>query len=386
MGSALAALLLLAAGPAGAEGEGGIFTWRPSLRVTTLATDNSRYEDDGAEGSIGAWLAPRLELAYRRPSLELGADLGVDFRRWVGQSTLATELYRAVVWTQAGLGHGLSFRLSDAFVPQPLRVGLPEDEGANLTQTNRLEGDLRWWHPLPGRRELELGVQGSYFLSDDYAEAVPDAGGVVVDDGFRPDYAQGLGFVELRSPVGEKSTAWARVEGSYRDFDEVAGADHGNLSLLLGLRSARWRDLDLELAGGVGALGFDRFGDELRALGRVGLRYRLPSAWTLSLAARHLDSPNLAGAAAMESTGEVGVTKRLGSATEAGLEVFVTRFDGDPRADAVNLFGGAELRVRHQLSRHLQLLAAYRHWQNRGGLDLDDFSQNRLLFQVSLRR
>lgn len=382
----LLSALALAGAATAAEGEEGVFSWQPSLRFTTLASDNVLYEEGGKKGSLGTWIAPRLELAYRRPALEIGADLGVDLRRWIGQGSLDAELYRGIVWAEAGLGHGLSVRISDAFVPQPIRVGLPEDEGANLAQTNRAAADLRWWRELPGRRELEMGLEGSYFITDDYKEPVPTSAGVAIDRDFRADYAQGLGFVELQSPLGERSAGYARVQGSYRSFSSAMDADHGNLSLLLGVRSSRWENLELDLAAGVGALGFERFGDELRALGRASVRYRLPAAWTLSLAARHLNTPNLAGETALESTGELGISKRLAASTEVDLRVFVTRFDGDLRDDAANVFGGAELRLRHQVNRYLQLMAGYRHWRNAGGFDRDDFAQNRLLFQISLRR
>jgi len=379
--------LVLAAGPGrAAEGEGGIFTWSPSLRLTLVGSDNVFYEDSGADGSIGGWVAPGVTLAYRRPSLELGADLGVDFRRYVDHSSLGDELYRGVAWVEAAPGHGLTLRLSNAYVPQPVYLGLPEDEGSNLVQTNRAEADLRWWHPLPGGRELEIGAQGTHFFSDDYAEFVPAAGGgTTLDPDFHSDYVQGLGFIEVQSPLGERSSAYARTQGYYRSFGDVARADHGNLSLLLGVRSARWENVQLDVAGGVGALSFDSFGDEIRALGRASVRWRVGEGWTLALQGRHLNTPNLAGDDALETTGELGVTKRFGSATEGRLRLFVTRFEGDLRSSRVNLFGGSELSVRHQLTRQLQLQAAYRHWHNAGGLRVDDFSQNRILLQIAFR-
>ncbi len=380
-------LVMLPAVAAAGEEEGGLFRWHPSLEVTTVASDNVFHEDEGAEGRIGAWIAPRVELAYQRQALELGADLGVDLRRWFDESSLDAELYRATGWGEARLGRGLSLRLENAWLPRTLRVGLPEDEASNLVQTNRSAVDLRWWRGLPGGRELEIGVEGSYFLSEASDEPVPTpGGGVAIDRDFRADHAQGLGFVELQAPVAEATRVHARLQGSYRDFRQRSEADHGNLSLLFGLRSKRWEGLELEVAGGVGALGFERFADELRALGLARLRYRLPPAWTLSLAARHLDSPNLAGEPALESTGELDLARRFGSATEAGLRLFVTRFEGDLRAHGANLFGGAELRLRHQVNRFLQLRVAYRHWRNAGSFDLDDFSQNRLSFRIALRR
>ena len=63
----------------------------------------------------------------------------------------------------------------------------------------------------------------------------------------------------------------------------------------------------------------------------------------------------------------------------------MTRFDGDVGADAANLFGGTELRIRRQVTRSLQLALSYRHWRNRGAFDLDDFSQNRIALELDFR-
>jgi hypothetical protein len=385
--AALCAALGLA-GPAARAEEGlGRFSWRPSLRLTTVADSNVFYEDHDRDGSIGFWVAPRLQLDYRTPAVEFGADLGVDLRRYIEHgSELAAELYRAVGWAEVGLHPGLTLRVSNAFVPQPVRLGLPEDEASNLVQTNRVDADLRWWRELPHGRQLKAGLLASYFLSEDYAEAIPvSGGGFVVDDDFRADYAQGLGFIELQSPMGERSSAYLRGQASYREFTEFSDADHSNLSLLLGMRSNRWPNLDLEIAGGIGALGFDGFADALRGLARASARYRLPSGWILSLAGRYLLTPNLVGDDVTESTGELGVEKRFGVATAASLRLFVTRFKADVPDDAVNLFGAAELRFRRQLARRLQLLVSYRHWLNRGDFELDDFSQNRLALEFSFR-
>jgi len=387
LGVALVALLAFAAAPAarGAEGDAGIFSWRPSLRTSLVANDNTNYSDNDAEGAIGGWIQPRAELSYRMPSLELGADLGVDFRRYTDGS-LGDELYRAVAWGEAGLGHGLTLRMANAFVPQAIRVGLPDDEAANLVQSNRSQVGLRWWRPLMGSSELQVGVQGTYLLTDDYTEAVPGAGGVVYDEKFHADYAEGLGFVEVHTPLGEQSSVYVRVQGAYRSFSDVSMASHGNVSLLTGIRTTRWRNLELEVAGGAGALSFDSFADELRALGKARARYQLPEGWSIALEGRHLNTPNLAGEEAMESTGELSLAKHFDSGTEASLKVFVTRFDGDLRSTDANLFGAAELRVRHQLTRFLQVEAAYRHWRNAGGFDLDDFAQNRLVVGLAIRR
>jgi len=382
-----AVLAFLGSAAHAAEGEPGYFSWRPSLRASLVADDNVFYEEDGASGSLGFWLAPRLELGYRTGAVELGADLGVDVRQYVDHSSaLSAELFRAIGWGEIGLRPGLSLRLSNAFVPQPVRLGLPEDEAANQVQTNRLDAGLHWWRELPGRREVEAGLLASYFRSEEYSEVVPlEGGGFGVDDDFRADYVQSLGFVEFQSPLGERTSTYLRGQVAYRAFSERSAADHSNFSLLFGVRSSRWEGLDLALAAGVGVLGFDSFADALRALGELSLGYRLSSGWRFSLAARHLMTPNLAGDDAMESTGQLGVEKRFGAATAVSLRLFVTRFDGDLGADAANLFGGTELRIRRQVTRRLQLALSHRYWRNRGAFEQDDFSQNRIALELDFR-
>jgi hypothetical protein len=383
----VSAALALGASAAHAEGGPGYFSWRPSVRTSVVADDNVFSENEGESGSIGVWLVPRLELGYRTGAVELGADLGVDLRRYFDHSSsLSAELYRAVGWGEIGLTRGLSLRLSNAFVPQPVRLGLPEDEASNMVQSNRLDLGLNWGRQLNGERGLKAGLLGTYFRSEEYSQVVPLAGGGVgVDDDFRADYMQGLGFVEFQSPLGERTSTYVRWQSAYRSFSKRSSQDHTNLSLLLGVRSSRWEGLDIALAGGVGALGFDSFADSLRALADLSLRYRLPHSWSFSLAARHMMTPNLAGDDAMETTGELGVERRFGAATAASVRLFVTRFDGEVGVDSANLFGGTELRIRHQLTRHLQLGFSYLHWRNRGDFDLDDFSRNRIAMELDFR-
>ena len=40
---------------------------------------------------------------------------------------------------------GLTFALSDAWVPTPVDLGLPEDASANLVQSNRASAELSYW-------------------------------------------------------------------------------------------------------------------------------------------------------------------------------------------------------------------------------------------------
>ena len=88
----------------------------------------------------------------------------------------------------------------------------------------------------------------------------------------------------------------------------------------------------------------------------------------------------------MESTGRIGVVKRLNRRTEVALDFFITRFDDEDWSTGANLLGGAEIELRRQLSARTQVSLAYRHWRNAGSFGFDDFNQNRLALSLSYRR
>ena len=382
----LAGVLLLVAGASHAEGERGVFTWHPSLRVTGVADDNVRFSDGGRDGSVGVWVTPRIELDYSAPVFAVGADLGVDYRHYSGEGKPVSDiLYRAVGWGDVGLGHGFSAGLSNAFVPQAVRLGRPEDDTANLVQTNRVDADVTWRRELATGRELAAGVVATYFLSDDYSEAVPlQGGGFVVDPAFEPSYAQGLFYGELQNAIGERTEAFVRGQVSYRDFTELSAGDNTNVSTLLGIRSRHFDALDLELAGGGGALFFG--GDTgWRALARLSARYRLDIGLSLWATARHLSTPDLAVDPTHQTTLELGFEQRFGPAMALDARIFATRFLGDARGSGGNLFGAAELRLRRQITEQIQAGLTYRHWRNAGSLGVDDFRQNRVGLELGFR-
>lgn len=382
----LAVALLLAAGVAHAEGDRGVLTWHPSLRVTGVADDNVRFSGGDRDGSVGVWAAPRLELDYRAPIFAVGADVGVDYRYYRGEDEPVTDLlYRAVGWGEVGLGYGLSAKLSNAFVPQAVRLGRPEDDTANLVQSNRVDADVSWRRELGAGQELAAGVVATHFSSDDYSEAVPQpGGGFVTDPDFEPSYAQGLVFAEYQRSLAERTEVFLRGQAAYRDFTQLSSGDNTNVSSLLGIRSRHFDALDLEASGGGGAVIFD---DETgwRALARLAARYRFAIGLSLWVTARHLSSPDLVADPTHQSTLEVGFEQRFGPATALDARVFATRFLGDARGSGGNLFGAAELRLRRQITEQLQAGLTYRHWRNAGSLSLDDFYQNRVGIELGYR-
>jgi hypothetical protein len=385
---AAAALLGLPARPAGAEGKPGDFSIRPSAELTTVFDDNLFLTDSDKASSFGVWLRPRIELAYRTEVLDLGADLGADVRRYADYySKLADEFWNISGHAELGLLPGLTFRVANAFVPSPVEIGLPPDQGTNLVQTNRSDAELRYWLGLPGEREVSFGVRGTRFFSDGFSEDVPGSGGtVILDDSFHADYWGGTGYLEYQEPLGRRTSGYARAQAGYRSFDDSPRSDDLDYSLLLGVRSLRFRNTEIDVAGGYGRIHFSSLGDQPRIMGRASLRHRLASGWSWLLGLNHLTSADLQGNAALETTGRIGVEKRFADGrTAATASLFITRFDSKSWSGGADLFGGAELQVRRQLTRRAQLRVSYRHWNNQGDYQLDDMQQNRLLLELGIQ-
>ncbi len=384
---AAALALGLPARQAAAEGKPAEFSFSPSVNVAAVVDDDLFLTDSNKKSSFGVWVQPRVELGYRTEVLDLGADLGADVRRYGDYySKLADDFWRMSGHAQVGLLPGLTLRVSNAFVPAPVELGLPPDQGNNMVQTNRTDTELRYWRALPGEREITFGARGTRFFSDNFSEDVPGSGGsMILDDNFHGDYWGGIGYAEYREPLGTRTAAYVRAETGYRTFDDSSRSDNLDYSLLVGLHSQRFRNAEIDLAGGYGQIRFDSLGTQPRIVGRASLRYRLPYDWTWNIGVNHLTSADLMGNSALETTGNIGVEKRFEDGrTAAGVNVFLTRYDSNSLGSGSNLFGGAQIQVRRQLTRHTQLRISYRFWDNQGDYKVDDMQQNRLLVELNV--
>jgi hypothetical protein len=374
-----AAGILASARYAAAEGEPDLFAFRPSLEATVVADDNPTLEEHGNDSSVGTWLRPRVQVDYHAPLFELGADLGVDVRRYSGyQSELSDEFARVGGYAEVELLPGLGLRVADAWAPRALRLGRPEDDGVNLVQTNLLDGSLRHWRSLPGERELEVGVQGSYFVSEDFAEPL---GGGAVDGDFQPNYAGGLGYVEIQSPVPGGMQGFARAQGGYRALEDASDADHADVGASVGLRIPFGGGSSVEIGGGAGWLGFVGLRDRARAQLRAELRAELPAGFVSTLVASQRWSANLEGRRFVETDARFELERYFGRRTAVAIGLFGTRFD-DASLGEVDLFGGGEARMRYQLTGATQIVVRYRHWTNAGDFGADDFAQNRATLEI----
>ena len=367
--------------PAAAEGTPDLFSLRPSLATTLVVDDNPKFEKSGGDTAFGAWLYPRMQVDYDGPGLDLGADVGADVRRYAGYDTsLYKDFGRVSGWADYTLLPGLALHVGDAWVPRAQRLGRPEDETRNLVQTNLLDGSLRHWQALGGGRELEIGAQGAWFTSESYAEPL-DGGGVDAD--FSAAHTDGIGYVEVRTPIAGEAHGFVRAQGGYRFMDDPSDADHANVGGSLGVR-VPFGGGELELGGGGGWLDFAGLRDRPRALGRARVRVDLPAGFVTSVGATQLLSASLSGHRVVQTDARIELERWFGRRTAASIALLGTRYD-DASLGGVDLFGGVEAGVRRQLTRALQLVVRYRHWSNGGHLGSDDFAQNRGTLELHVR-
>lgn len=382
---AVSALLIWVA-VAAAEDQEDRFTYHPSILITMVGDDDP-YLEAGNDGAFGAWIAPSLELGYRADFYELQADLGADVRRYVGESELSKEFYRAIVNGEIGVLPGLTLRVSNAFKPQPERVSSPADASRNLQQTNQVDAEVRYWKELPGRREFLMALRGGYFVGEDFnALLTMGNGAAMTDPEFEPDHWEGAGKLELQTPFGERSSLYARSDLEFRTYSESAVPDRGEFAILVGARSRYFRNVEIDVAAGYGMVAFKSNDDLHRFVGEGSLRYRLPNGWALRASAANRFVSDLPGNVFVETTGRLGVEKYFGEMLSASIAAFISRLENEAWNIPKNLFGGAEFRIQSRIGRHTVVAITYRYWDNAGDFSIDDFDQNRVALEFFYRR
>jgi hypothetical protein len=389
--------LLIWVSVAAAEDQESRFTYHPSLLITVVG-DSNPYLEEPDDGAFGSWIAPNLELGYRADFYELQADLGADVRRYVDDGgDLSEEFYRAIVNGEIGVLPGLTLRVSNAFSPQPERVSSPADTTLNLQQTNQADAEVRYWRELPGRRELLMAFRGTYFIGEDFnAIRLTDGGGAVTHLDFEPDHWEGASQLELQTPFGERNSLYARSEFEYRTYSESAVPDRGEFAILVGARTRRFRNVEIDVAAGFGMVAFESRDDLYRFVGEGSLRYRLPNGWTWRVSAANRFVTELSGNVFVETTGRMGIEKYFGEMISASVSAFISRLENDAWNVRKNLFGGAEFRIQSRIGRHTVVAITYRYWDNGGDfwywnndrtqMLKDDFSQNRVALEFFYRR
>lgn len=389
LASLLAAVLLAAPAARGdlatgsnPEAESNRVTFHPSIAVSAVADSNVHLDED-SDGDLGVFVLPRVELGYQGSWFNLGADAGVDVRQYVDGSAPNDVFYRISGFGEVGLMPGLTFALRDAWVPTPVNLGQPEDDSANLVQSNRAVADLSYWRELPAGREMRVSLQGTRFMSDSFRTQVQQG---VWDNNFRADFWEGAAVGEVQSPLFEGTSGFIRTHARYRTFDDSAASDFMDFAFLLGIRTHWHRDVDFDVAAGYGLVDFEHASLTHRILAQANLRYRMPAGTTLRVSFVNRNTADIVGNDFLETRGSIGLEKRFGERTAASAEFFVARYDNQDWDEGADLYGGAVAEVRRQLSRRVQIALQYRYWENGGGYSSDDFTQHRALLTISYRR
>ena len=142
----------------------------------------------------------------------------------------------------------------------------------NLVQTQRADLGVRYWRELPGRSEIELGAQGSYFTSEGFLAVIPTGGGGnVIDPDFEADFWQASGYLEWQKPLTSRESGFALGQAGRRDYRDERRPAHTNALVQLGVRSRRFHGARLEVAAGYGLLAFDTGGNQHAFLGHAKL-------------------------------------------------------------------------------------------------------------------
>jgi len=384
-GSALACAAV-AAGASAEEGGERPFTWRPSFQIRGVLNDNIKLTDSDKDDDFGYYAAPRVEAAYRKAAYELEFDGSVDVRRYTDDTKVDETFYRVVTAGEAGILPGLTARISNTYAPQVEQLGRPDDDPANMIQSNRAEIEMRYWRELPGARELSAGIVGGRFDTQKFDALVSGPGGApVLDDRFRADFWEEAGFVEFQNPFSEQLAGYARGLVRHRSFDKESDGDHVESSGVMGIRGHFAEGLEFDVAGGWGWIDFRNGGDDSQVLARADLKFRRADGWRFNLGFHHELTVDITGEDFTDTTGRLGVEKYFGAQTAASVVGFISRLDSDATDPSENVFGGVEVKIRRQLVRRVEVSLAYRYWKNAGDFDPDDFEQSRLVLGLTYR-
>ncbi|UCE85643.1 MAG: outer membrane beta-barrel protein [Deltaproteobacteria bacterium] len=382
---ALAIALAATASPA-EDADHGLHL-HPSLSLRGVFDDNVFLEDDRTS-DFALWIAPRLQADYANGPLRAGLDAGADLRRYRHETSLNEDFGRVSGFGELDLTRGLTLRLANSYVPYPERLGLPEDDSENLVQTNRAEAELRYRRPFRRESSVQFALEAVHFTTGRFSASVDEDGDGIAEtvDDFHGDFLETKFQTEVQRGLGRRALVFARAGMRRRNFDELSNSDFNEYSSLLGLQ-VRWpARLELDATAGYGYVDFDDLDAKDRFLGTARLKWEGPRGFTWQASAENRFTSDATGQDFTETTARFGIGKQLGKRMHANLEFAWSRFDDDGSDHGSDTFRVVSVRLRRQVTRHLQVALGYRHWHNGGNDSTRDFDQNRAILEFVYAR
>jgi len=359
----------------------------PSLKITFVGDDNVYHTKRDKESAFGSWIFPRLALDYGRGSLRAEGDLGVDARLYTGASGLDEVYYFVSAELEYQTQRGLTLSLSNLYAPQPVSLGRPTDDSENLLQSNTLIAEARYRREFKRSTALELGLQGSWFTSEEFDTVIDlhDDGVLEEVDDFHADYLDFSAFLEGQYSLGRRALLFARGRARVRDYDEIPRGDYTEYSAVVGARTDWGRRIRLEISFGYGAIDYEHQSTDSRFVGRLTLDYQLPRGWAIEGSVGRTLTSQAVGVDFDETFARLGVEKLLGSRTRAYLGLWWNSFDSAVSGQRENSSTAVEFSLRRQLTRRIEAELGYRYWSNGGDHSADDFHQNRVTLAFTYR-
>jgi hypothetical protein len=364
------------------------FAWHPYASLTAVYDDNVLLAPGGGPGEPGLWFGPGFETSFTEGVWRTGTDVGADLRQYYGSPKISQYFWRISGFAEVDAMRGLTLRVDDAYTPQPLNYGLPQDDVANLVQSNRLEAQAHYRRELPDAFVLDVTLRGTRFDSDPYeVRSTPLPPGVPGGtDTFTASYNDLTEQVELQHNLGRDLIGYARIETRERWFDDLPADDLTEVSGLGGIRWRALRNLEIELGGGYGQIDFHSGPTTPGAIGILQLKGDFEGGWRWNAGVTRMLTSDISGFNYAETVGHVGIEKQLGPRTRATVDAFGGQFDNQAPGVGNQKYYAVEAALRHQLTRTLQAGLVFRHWKTDGQSDLNDVTQNRVLLEFKYRR
>ncbi len=360
----------------------------PYATLSGVYNSNVLLEPSDGTGEFGMWLSPGIEANYRRGIFRSGIDVGADLQRYFGPIHLDGYYGRVAGFAELAPLPGVTVRLADAWAPQPLNLGLPDDDAANLVQSNRVEAEARLRRELPRELVLDLSLLGTRFDADPY-EVRHDAelGGFSTQgDSIDVDYWDVTGRLELQRGFDRRTVAFARILARDRAYESATEYSFVEFSGLLGLRLRGPAQTELEIAGGYGHLDYRDGPAKPTALGLIELRGALDGGWRWHAGVSRNFTTDFSIYDYAETSGRVGLEKELGPRTRATVEFSGGQFNSEAPDVGNQTYWAVETALRRQLNRTMQAGLVFRHWQTNGDGSLHDVTQNRVILELKYRR